>query len=109
MAYLPTPPAEKERLRALFRKMADQQIEELKRNGPPDVRRFLETWNPVAYAIEEEAKRIKARDQETANLEAQRRNGALLAAQERGRREAREYAERERKRWLAEQERRHEK
>lgn len=105
MAFEITPRHEQERLRALYQKHVDQVMEHLAKNGPPQVRAALENWNPTAYAIEAEARRLKAARQEAEALPGQCEAMAEKRARERERLERRAYAQRERERFTAEQDR----
>lgn len=106
MAFEITPRHEQERLRALYQKHVDQVMEHLAKNGPPQVRAALENWNPTAYAIEMEAKRLKTVRREEEALAGQCEARAEKRGKERERLERQAYAQRERERFTAELSRR---
>ena len=100
MAFEVLPQAEKDRRLAVFQAALARQLEHLAKKGPPEVRKALEEWNPVAYAIEQEHRRLKAIDAEAAALPVWCARRAEKAARERAEREAREFRARERERYL---------
>ena len=100
MAFEILPQAEKDRRLAVYQAHARRVIDHLAQKGPPEVRKALEEWDPTAYAIEQEHRRLKAMAAEAAALPGWCANRAEKAARERGQREAREYRARERQRYL---------
>lgn len=100
MAFEVLPQAEKDRRLAVYQAHARQVIEHLASKGPPEVRKALEEWSPVAYAIEQEHRRLKAMDAEAAALPVWCANRAEKAGQERARRQAQEQRASDRQRYL---------
>lgn len=100
MAWEILPQEEKDRRLAVYQAHARRVIDHLAQKGPPDVRKALEEWDPMAYAIEQEHRRLKAMTAETAALPRWCENRAEKAARERAEREAREFRARERERYL---------